>query len=330
MGPFDVHRETHNATQLLRHYEVPTLLAAVAISRSLFGGVAVAVAARDARGGRHGGEEAGYGKQQYVSFSCALRSPCNAHSRVLTVSPDAEAATPSPTPTPTPSAPAATPSPTPTDDNTSNSNSNSATGSPTRASSSGTRRVTSAATHKTSYDGRLPAGGISLLTPAATQAAFFKIGDYVTFAWNYTSLYATPTAINIMATCTANAQLYTIAANQTVNNATGAVTWDTGGYQATAVQNPLLTETYSLIIYDVDSGLNAAAQPGYLASFGSYSFGMYVPQPYTPLNEFQCATCIASAALGDLERRALGMVLGMGLLTVLSFTWFVGGTGVIW
>jgi hypothetical protein len=34
--------------------------------------------------------------------------------------------------------------------------------------------------------------------------------------------------------------------------------------------------------------------------------------------------------LSDMERRALGMVLGMSVITVLSFTWFVGGLGVIW
>ncbi|KAJ5043118.1 uncharacterized protein L3040_004503 [Drepanopeziza brunnea f. sp. 'multigermtubi'] len=200
---------------------------------------------------------------------------------------------------------------------------------PTRASDSGSRRTSAAPSRKTSYDARLPAGGIALITPAATSTPYFKIGDYVTFAWNYTSLSSTPTALNIMATCSANSQLYTLAVNQTITNATGAVTWDTGSYQATAVQNPLLTQTYTLIIYDVDSSISAPAAAGYLRPFNSYSFGMYVPQPYTPLTEFSCATC-TSGALSDLERKALGMVLGMGVLTVLSFTWFVGGTGVIW
>ncbi|PBP20275.1 hypothetical protein BUE80_DR008895 [Diplocarpon rosae] len=184
------------------------------------------------------------------------------------------------------------------------------------------------ATRKTSYDARLPAGGISLLSPPATSTPYFKIGDFVTFAWNYTSLSATPTALNILASCSANSQIYTLATNQTISNATGAVTWDTGNYQATAVQNPLLTQTYTLIIYDAESSISAAPAAGYLAPFDSYKFGMYVPQPYTPLSEYQCATC--SGALGDLERKALGMVLGMGVLTVLSFTWFVTGTGVIW
>jgi hypothetical protein len=168
-----------------------------------------------------------------------------------------------------------------------------------------------------------------MLTPNIMSGSqFYKIGDYVTFAWNYTSLSATPTAINIMATCTANQQLYTLAVNQTVGNATGAVTWDTGAYQSTALSDPLLTEVYTLIIYDAASSISATAQAGYLAVYDQYSFGMYTPQPYTPLNEFKCATC--SGALSDMERRALGMVFGMAMITVLSFTWFVGGLGVIW
>jgi len=167
-----------------------------------------------------------------------------------------------------------------------------------------------------------------MITPAVISGAqYFKIGDYVTFGWNYTSLLATPTAINVMATCTENDQLYTIAMNQTVQS-TGAVTWDTGAYQSTALSDPLLTETYTLIIYDAASSISATAEAGYLAVYDQYTFGMYMPQTYVPLNEFICATC--SGALSDIERRALGFVLGMGVITVLSFTWFVGGLGVVW
>ena len=202
------------------------------------------------------------------------------------------------------------------------------TGTITSKATTGSTKKTSSATRKTSYDARLPAGGISLLTPNAQSTSYYKIGDQVTFAWNYTSLSATPTAINILASCSANSQTYTLAMNQTISNATGALTWDTGAYQATAVQNPLLTQTYTLIIYDADSSVSAVAAAGYLSTFNSYTFGMYVPQAYTPLADYVCATC--SGALGDMERRALGMMLGMGVLTVLSFTWFVGGAGVIW
>ena len=131
-----------------------------------------------------------------------------------------------------------------------------------------------------------------MVTPNVISGSqFYKIGDFVTFAWNYTSLLATPTAIDVMATCTANQQLYTIAVNQTVTNATGAVTWDTSAYQSTALSDPLLTEVYTLIIYDAASSISATAQAGYLAVYDQFSFGMYTPQAYTPLNEYNCATC---------------------------------------
>lgn len=112
---------------------------------------------------------------------------------------------------------------------------------------------------------------------------YYKIGDPVTFVWNYTSLLATPTAVNILATCTENNVLYTIAANQTVGNSTGAVTWDTGAYQQTNLAAPLLTDTYTLIIYDAAASISSVAQAGYLATYEQYAFGMYVTQPYTGL-----------------------------------------------
>jgi len=170
-----------------------------------------------------------------------------------------------------------------------------------------------------------------LVTPAVTSGAqYYKIGQNLTFAWNYTSLSATPTALNILASCSANDQLYTMAMNQTIqhNNGTiNSVIWDTAPYSTAEVQ--LLTETYTLVIYDADSSVSAVAQAGYLAPYAQYTFGMYVPQAYTPVNEgFQCATC--SGALSDMERRALGFMAGMGIITILSGMWFMGGLNVIW
>jgi len=49
-------------------------------------------------------------------------------------------------------------------------------------------------------------------------------------------------------------------------------------------------------------------------------------QPYTPLNEFRCATC--SGALSIHERQALGVLMVTGVVTFLSFTWFANGFGV--
>jgi len=132
----------------------------------------------------------------------------------------------------------------------------------------------------------------------------------------------------VLAKCAANSQLYTIAMNQTISNATQAVTWDTHGYQETAYGNPLLMQTYTLVIYEAGSSISAVPEPGRLSVYDQYTFGMYSPQPYVPLTDWQCATC--SGALSDIERKALGLMLGMSIVTVLSFTWFVSGSGVIW
>ena len=183
-----------------------------------------------------------------------------------------------------------------------------------------------------------------MLTPAAIgPSTYYKIGNFVTFGWNYTSLSVTPSAIDILASCSANSATYTIAMNQSVVP-TGAITWDTGKYQKTATV-PLLTETYTLIIHDAAQDVSATAKAGYLGVFDQFTFGMYSPQPYTPLNgssqthssllldalltswtEFKCATC--SSAISDMERQAFGFLLTMGTITVLSFTWFAGGFGV--
>jgi hypothetical protein len=163
------------------------------------------------------------------------------------------------------------------------------------------------------------------MTPAVTAGSqYYKVGDYVTFAWNYTSLSVTPTAVDVLASCATNSVLYTIATNQTIDGPTGAVTWDTGKYQATA-SIPLLVATYTLVIHDSSKDITAIPQAGYLGAYEQYQFGMYTPQPYTPMNDFKCATC---AGASTLEKQALGVLLLTGVITVLSFTWFAGSAGI--
>ena len=132
-----------------------------------------------------------------------------------------------------------------------------------------------------------------MITPAVSSGAqYYKVGDWVTFAWNYTSLLATPSAIDVFASCAANQALYTLALNQSVSE-TGRVLWDTGDYQATATI-PLLTNTYTLIIYPADSSISATAKAGYLAVQETYTFGMYTPQPYTPWSsKFWLLFCVS-------------------------------------
>lgn len=115
--------------------------------------------------------------------------------------------------------------------------------------------------------------------------------------------------------------------NQSIGaNSTQTVVWNTD-LVGTAVENPLIVATYTLIIYDAASSVSATAQPGYLQVFDQYTFGMYTPQPYADLDGWICATC--NSALGPNERRVLGLAVGMAVLTVLSFTWFINGLGVV-
>jgi hypothetical protein len=134
-----------------------------------------------------------------------------------------------------------------------------------------------------------------MVTPnPAQQSAYYKIGDWVHFAWNYTALEITPTAINVIASCAAASRTYTLAMNQTIE-ATGQVYWDTGAYQETA-NAQLLTNQYTLVVWDAAQALTATPQAGVLAPASQFTFGMYVPQPYQnwsskSLLQIGCSDC---------------------------------------
>jgi hypothetical protein len=51
-----------------------------------------------------------------------------------------------------------------------------------------------------------PPGGVTMLTPAASDASstYYKIGTTVTFSWSYTSVQVIPTAVNVEAYCAVN------------------------------------------------------------------------------------------------------------------------------
>ncbi|KAI9753199.1 MAG: hypothetical protein M1815_006317 [Lichina confinis] len=177
------------------------------------------------------------------------------------------------------------------------------------------------ATSTTDIDPRLPPGGINMITPAPLSGSqYYKIGDYVTFGWNYTSLSVTPKSIDVMASCSLNNQLYTIAVNQSVEKSQ-MVVWDTEAEATNSAPPPM--DTYTLFVYDSDEGLNARPSAGYLSVYNQFRFGMYQPRAYTPLSDFVCASC--SRASSGVDTHALGFLLGMAAVTCLSFTWFVTG-----
>lgn len=137
------------------------------------------------------------------------------------------------------------------------------------------------ATSSISIDPAAAVGGVSMITPASSSTTYYKIGEEVTFVWNYTSLSVTPSAVNVVASCSLNSQEYTLTSNMSVEE-TGTAIWDTGKYQKTATI-PLLTASYTLFVYDTSKELGDTASAGYLGSQVGYSFGMYSPQPYTSL-----------------------------------------------
>ena len=134
------------------------------------------------------------------------------------------------------------------------------------------------------FDPRLPPGGVNMVTPAITTTEYYKIGDDVTFAWNYTSLSVTPSSVDVLAECSSNQATYTLAQNLTVKP-TNKFVWDTGDFQETATLE-LLTSYYTLIVYDAsdEDGPEAVARSGYLAVYNQFRFGMYMPQKNTAFN----------------------------------------------
>ena len=181
-----------------------------------------------------------------------------------------------------------------------------------------------------------------MITPAPISGSqFYKIGDWVTFAWNYTSLSATPSGIDIIASCASAQQTYTIALNQSISGPTGMVLWDTGAYQQSA-SAPLLTNQYTLIIYDAQGSISETPKAGYLGVSDTYVFGMYEGQKYTPWSGksalvitlatthllttspgYSCAVC--SSAMSSTERQTWFFLFGMAGITIASFTWFATG-----
>ncbi|KAL8832173.1 MAG: hypothetical protein Q9170_004990 [Blastenia crenularia] len=196
----------------------------------------------------------------------------------------------------------------------------------TKAAKTGAEKTKAAATKTQSINPVLPPGGVNMITPSAQAAAsYYKVSDYVTFAWNYTSLSVKPSKIDVFVSCQSNSATYTLLSNATFEP-TASVVWDTKPEASGTA--PLLVETYTLVIHDASKDLTAIPQAGNLGAYQQFYFGMYTPRAYTALSEgWKCATC--SGAMSTMELQTLKFMLGMCMITVLSFTWFAGGFGVL-
>lgn len=164
-----------------------------------------------------------------------------------------------------------------------------------------------------------------MITPDTTQVAtaLYKIGDNIELAWNYTSLQATPTAVDVLVSCSAASETWTLTANMTFETEVNYI-WESKD-DADNVDKPLLTEMYTLIIKDSDAEVTERPSAGYLGAFSGFKFGLYRPQAYTPLSEWQCDTC--NGGMGAFDSQALKLAITMAFITVCSFTWFVTGLG---
>jgi hypothetical protein len=201
------------------------------------------------------------------------------------------------------------------------------TGSATETGSGGKGNATTTRPpKKTEFDPREPAGGVSMITPALTDGyQLYKIGDYVTWGWNYTSLQGKPTAIDVYVKCSRVPKPFTLTQNMTFEEP-ASFTWDTHAYETNNVGNPLLTEQYTLVIADADTGISATPEAGYLAPYSGFTFGLYERRKYDGDGGWQCASCSGVAGAG-VDGRAVGVAVAMSAVTVMSFTWFVAGFG---
>lgn len=172
------------------------------------------------------------------------------------------------------------------------------------------------ATH-TEFDPADPPAGVSITKPATTGAgtALYRVGDNITFGWNYTNLQGTPTAIDVLASCASASQTVTLTANMTFETNVNYV-WDTNKNKDSA-ENPLLNAEYTLVVKDSDAQITDSPEAGYLGTYTGFRFGLYFSQPYVPLKDWKCTICSAASQVNN---PAMGLATTMSILAVLAAT----------
>lgn len=169
-------------------------------------------------------------------------------------------------------------------------------------------------------------GGVSITEPAtsAEPTVLFKIGDNVTLGWNYTGLVVTPTAVDVLISCSTASETWTLTNNMTFATDVSYV-WNSQE-QADDVESPLLTEMYTLIIKDSEAEVSEFPSAGMLGANAEFTFGLYHKQAYTPWPEWQCVGCNSATSAHDTQAIKLATI--MSIITVFTFTWFVTGWGI--
>ena len=167
-------------------------------------------------------------------------------------------------------------------------------------------------TRKEVFPANSPAGSVQMIEPITTTLVLFKIGDFISFRWNYTNLLADPTAVDVLAVDSAATVTHTLTENMTFE-VPGQFTWDTDQYQEeNAGNNGLRVAWYTLYIHDSDESPTEVADAGYLSPYNQLQFGLYTPQPYTPLSEWTCAVCNSVPVNPAASAAGLAVTLAFG------------------
>ncbi|GAA6019092.1 hypothetical protein JCM10207_006540 [Rhodosporidiobolus poonsookiae] len=193
------------------------------------------------------------------------------------------------------------------------------------------RQATSQSTSSSSISipNTAAAGGLTYLTPAATAAAsYYKIAESnaITFGWNYTSLYVTPSMLTFEARCSANGYTYPVGPTTGIPGTETSLVWDPWAYAQSPNALPFAQASYTLRVYD-ERGADATAEAGrFNGNNAILTFAMYSPAAYTPLAQgWTCAGCSSAASLLS-AYAAHPLVVALPVTVALVL---IGGAGVL-
>ncbi|ODO05489.1 hypothetical protein I350_04540 [Cryptococcus amylolentus CBS 6273] len=170
------------------------------------------------------------------------------------------------------------------------SNTNSASNSKTASGSgSASNSASTAATSSVSIPQTAANGGVTVTQPpSSASASYYKIAEdsWVTFGWNFTSLYVTPTSLTVIASCSANGYTYSVGPTTSPYNVypgnTTQIEWNPWQWEQNPTQVAFAEATYVLKIWD-ERGEDAGETAGYMSPYSGTDFMMYRPAGYTSI-----------------------------------------------
>ncbi|ORX40480.1 hypothetical protein BD324DRAFT_3116 [Kockovaella imperatae] len=202
-----------------------------------------------------------------------------------------------------------------------------ASGSAAASGSGSARSNSTTATTSISIPATAAAGGVTVTQPPSTgEASYYKIasGEYITFGWNFTSLYVQPEHLTIIASCSANGNTYPVGPTASPSNTLAAnatnVVWSPWEWEQIQGQVPFAEATYVLKMWD-QRGPDVGIKGGYLSPYAGTEFALYRPGPYVSIADgWTCSTCNAGfERLSD----PLGLAAMLTFASVIFSVWNV-------